>query len=238
MLKLFYDLLAGIGYSHPIHPTQVHLPIGLVAAALIFAIVAAVSRNKSLERTARHCIILALIWMVPAAVLGYTDWRHYYAGAWIFPIKAKFALAAILAVLLLVAIFVGRAWGAASRAALAAYVLCFIVVGALAYYGAELVYANKPADRAADYAAGEKIYTAKCAACHPGGANILMPGLPVLGSPKLASRDVFSAYVRNPLLSNGKTGAMPALSVSVATDAQTGELYDYIVHVLDKKTRP
>jgi hypothetical protein len=39
-------------------------------------------------------------------------------------------------------------------------------------------------------------------------------------------------------LSNGKTGAMPPLSVSVATDAQTSELYDYIVHVLDKKTRP
>ena len=37
MFNFVYEFLARLGYTHPIHPTEVHMPIGLLVGALIFA---------------------------------------------------------------------------------------------------------------------------------------------------------------------------------------------------------
>ncbi len=35
-VQSFYELLGRLGYPHPIHPTQVHMVIGLLTGAMIF----------------------------------------------------------------------------------------------------------------------------------------------------------------------------------------------------------
>ncbi|MGW8188189.1 MAG: DUF2231 domain-containing protein, partial [Desulfobacterales bacterium] len=84
MFDPIYEILAKLGYSHPIHPTEVHMPIGLVVASLVFIYIAVIFRRHNLERTVRHCIVLAFIWIFPTMLFGYMDWQHFYAGAWLF----------------------------------------------------------------------------------------------------------------------------------------------------------
>ena len=111
MFDFVYEFLARLGYTHPIHPTEVHMPIGLVVGALVFAYVAAIFKRRKLEPAARYCIILAFIWIFPTMLFGYMDWQHFYSGAWLFPIKVKLTLATILPTLLLIAIFHGHEGG-------------------------------------------------------------------------------------------------------------------------------
>ncbi|MBI4532952.1 MAG: c-type cytochrome [Candidatus Melainabacteria bacterium] len=77
-------------------------------------------------------------------------------------------------------------------------------------------------DVAAAAPSGDKIFTANCAACHMGGKNIIDPKKPVVGSKKLASKDLFKA-----LLSKS-TGGMPAFSKIAENDAALEALYAYV----------
>ncbi len=234
MFDFVYEFLARLGYTHPIHPTEVHMPIGLVVGALVFAYVAAIFKRRKLEPTVRYCIILAFIWIFPTMLFGYMDWQHFYSGAWLFPIKVKLTLATILATLLLIAIFIGHKKGADSKAALTVYSLCFLVVVVLGYYGGELTYGSKTTATPTEFTTGEKIFTATCSACHPKGGNAIMPNLPLVGSPKLVGFDTFLAFVRDPKLPNGKSGPMPPIIPSKLSDKQLNDLYDYIVKDLAK----
>jgi uncharacterized membrane protein len=234
MFNFVYEFLARIGYTHPIHPTEVHMPIGLLVGALVFAYVAVFLKHRKLEQTARYCTILAFIWIFPTMLFGYMDWQHFYSGAWLFPIKVKLTLAVILTALLLIAIFIGHKKGGDSKAALTLYSLCFLVVVALGYYGGELTYGSKTTAVPAEYTTGEKIFAANCSACHPKGGNAIMPNLPLVGSPKIADFDTFLAFVRNPKLPHGKSGPMPPIIPTKLSDKQLNNLYDYIVNELVK----
>ena len=157
MFDPIYQFLANHGYSHPIHPTEVHMPIGLVVASLVFIYIAVIFRRHNLEQTVRHCIILAFIWIFPTIFFGYMDWQHFYAGAWLFPIKVKLVAAAVLTVLLLLAVIVGHRRGAASKIAVTIYTLCFLVVVVLGYFGGQMVYGIKGASASRQHTApGEK----------------------------------------------------------------------------------
>ena len=232
MFNFVYDLLAKIGYTHPIHTTEVHMPIGLLVGALIFAYTAAIFKNRKLEQTVRYCVILAFIWIFPTILFGYMDWQHYYAGAWLFPIKVKLTLACTLTVLLVIAIYTAHKKGADSKMALGVYTLCFLVVVALGYYGGELTYGSKAPPTSAEYTTGEKIFVATCSACHPKGANAIIPNMPIVGSPKLVDFATFLAFVRDPKLPHGKTGPMPPIIPSKLSDQQLNALYEYIVKEL------
>jgi uncharacterized membrane protein len=234
MFNSVYEFLARLGYTHPIHPTEVHMPIGLVVGALIFAYVAVIFNRRQLENTVRYCIILAFIWLFPTILFGYMDWQHFYLGAWLFPIKVKITLAFILAVLLLIAILIGRKKGAGSIPALVLYTLCFMVVVVLGYFGGQLTYGTRAASTPAEFKTGEKLFKANCSACHPTGKNAIIPNLPIVGSDKLASFDTFLAFVRNPKLPNGKSGPMPPIIPSKLSDKQLNELYGYIINELAK----
>ena len=84
------------------------MPIGLVTGALVLGFVAWFFRRPSLWQAARYCLILALIFLIPTALLGYMDWQYYYAGAWLFYIKMKLILAGVLLVLLSIGLIVTR----------------------------------------------------------------------------------------------------------------------------------
>jgi uncharacterized membrane protein len=235
-----YNFLARLGYTHPIHPTEVHMPIGLVVGSLVFIYIAVIfnrhrpEKRHRLEQTVRYCIILAFIWIFPTMLFGYMDWQHFYAGAWLFPIKVKLITAGILAVLLFFAILVARKWGPASIFAVPIYTLCFLAVVVLGYFGGQLVYGTKAASVSATDSAGRKIFATNCSACHPNGRNAIMPDLPIKGSSKLADFKTFLAQMRDPKLPNGKPGPMPVFPPSKISDGEAHELYEYIIQELTR----
>lgn len=180
MYEVIYDTLASLGYTHPLHPTLTHLTIGLTMGAFIFALGGKLSGSEPMLKCARYCVALALIALIPTALLGYMDWQHFYGGAWLFPFQAKLALAALLLVLLIVTGLLAERAEKRRTAPVFAYLLCFLCVVGLGYFGGELVYGeNQPAAVPAPSAAGPEgatraelasegagIFSSNCTMCH------------------------------------------------------------------------
>jgi len=95
-MESIYQFLQEIGYGHPLHLPITHMPTGLIGCALIFLLGAPIFKHDNLQQTSHHCIVLALIFLIPTTFLGFTDWQHFYAGVWSFPIKMKIALTGLL----------------------------------------------------------------------------------------------------------------------------------------------
>lgn len=169
MIESFYQILAKIGYTHPLHPAVTHLPVGMVIGAFLFALVALLFRSMTLIHTARHCAVLGLIGLLPTAGLGFMDWQHYYGGSMLFPIKAKLVLAGVLLVFLLFTVIFGASRKTYSMSLLALYFLCLLTVVGLGYFGGELVYGKKsPVDEvpAGLAAKGAAVFEQNCSVCH------------------------------------------------------------------------
>ena len=220
-IRSFYQILTGLGYNHPIHPVLVHITVGVVMGAFLFVAAGFLFQKDTLAQSARHCILLALLFLLPTALLGMMDWKQFYAGAWIFPIRAKVVLAGILLpLLLMIALFVRAS--VFSRAALMLYGLSFLNVIAIGYLGGDLVYGSKGAAPPSELQAGEQLYATNCKACHPDGGNTLDPTLPLRGSPKLANFDTFLAWIRDP------DAPMPPFPETRLSASQSKDLYDYV----------
>jgi cytochrome c2 len=169
MFEFIYEILTRFGYTHPLHPTLTHLPIGMTMGAFLFMLGGLVFRKTSLVQTARHCAILALLGAVPTALLGLMDWQHFYGGSLLFPIKMKLVLAGILIVFLILAIIFGFLGKSFSKILISLYVLCLFSVIGLGYFGGELVYGTKaPAAGISEgpAAEGAMVFSKNCAACH------------------------------------------------------------------------
>jgi uncharacterized membrane protein len=182
MFEFIYQCLQDIGYTHPLHPPMTHVPVGLTIGAFIFGLGAFLLRRSSLSNTAHHCTILALIGLFPTVLLGYMDWQHNFAGAWIFPIKMKFILACVLLVLLVIAAILGRDRGNGPRNVVGIHLLCLLTVIVLGYFGGELVYGKKPASEKLNKGLaqeGAAVFSQKCSACHhtDSTASKIGPGL-------------------------------------------------------------
>jgi hypothetical protein len=70
------------------------------------------------------------------------DWQHYFAGAWLFPIKMKLPLACVLLVLLFISIILGQKFGVESKSTLTLYTLSFLTVVFIGFFGGQLVYSG------------------------------------------------------------------------------------------------
>jgi mono/diheme cytochrome c family protein len=88
-----------------------------------------------------------------------------------------------------------------------------------------------------DAATGESLFRSRCAACHPGGGNTVMPGLPLKGAPQLADFNTFVAFLRDPRLPDGSRGPMPPFATDTITDIQAKSLYHYILDNPSPSTR-
>ncbi len=233
-MEQLYRFLESIGYGHPIHPPLAHMPVGLVVGAFFFIIAGRISRRPDMRRTALHCAVLALIFMVPTVALGVTDWLHFYEGAWIEPIIIKFVMTAVLFILLAAAIILERRKRTGFAGLFLIYLLCTATVTVLGFYGAQLVYAEKPAPEVG-LQQGERLYAAHCAACHPNGGNVINPKLPVLNSPKLKDVDTFIKFNRNPISPEGAPGGMPAFPKDKLSDNELKQIYEYLMGSLSKQ---
>jgi uncharacterized membrane protein len=153
MLHAFYQLIGRLGYTHPLHPMVTHVTVGLTLGTLVFAIVSLLFRRARLKLTAWHCAVLAVVSVVPTALLGVMDWQEKLKGEWLAPIIIKMVLAGALFVCLLVGLLLGRErpdeqkdasvqpWRSPRAiAALVLYGVCACIVIALGFYGGSLVY--------------------------------------------------------------------------------------------------
>ena len=228
----FFEIL---GYTHPLHPPFTHMPTGLVVGALVLAILACRYNHPDFAIAARYSLILALVFSIPAVITGYLDWQHYYGGAWVLGIKVKIILSILLVLLLALGLYVHRESNLCSKGVLPIYLFYFLTVTVLGYYGGGLVIGGKMEKVPVAYQAGEKLYAANCASCHPNGGNTINPSLPVVGSVHLKDFDTFLAFNRNPERPPGPKRLMPAVSEKRITDQQMKELYNYIVNVMHPK---
>ena len=244
VIEFLYQALAKIGYTHPIHPPVTHATVGIVFGAFVFGIAAWKMRHQGLSRAANYCIVLALITLLPTIFLGFMDWQYFYGGGWLFPIKMKLALAALLLILLVFALSAGYRGETISRQALIVYTLCFLNVTALGYFGGELVYGGRvpiklsdatTATADADMKAGATLYNQTCSACHPNGGNSIKMNLPLKTAPQLVTFDTFLAYIRSPKARDGSATIMPSFQVEKLSDKQVGEIYQYVTQALSKR---
>ena len=237
MIETIYLLLEKLGYQHPLHPPLTHMPIGLVTGALVLGWVAWLCRRPSLWPSSRHCLILALIFLIPTALLGYLDWQHYYAGAWLFYIKIKLILAGVLLVLLAIGLIVTRQSEVNPIASLTIFSLSFFTVVALGYYGGQLVFGGWTPTAPKELQMEARIFKGNCSGCHPHGGNIIAPNLPLNIAPQLADFDTFRAFIRHPQMPDGSRGEMPDFPPTKLSDQQARELYQYIVKVFKNPKR-
>jgi uncharacterized membrane protein len=224
----FYHALADIGFTDPVHPAIVHMPIGLVAGSLILGFFALIRKRPLWDVAARYCLVLAWLFMFPTVLFGFMDWQQYYHGVWIPLIRNKIALASFLFVVLSIGVIMIYKGRGESKSMLAIHLVSFCTVVVLGYYGGHLVYGGRSPEAGKKYQAGRKIFDSNCSGCHPQGGNAVMPHLPIHGSNKLDSFNKFQSYIRDPRLDNGKKGPMPAWPPSKISDKQAKDLYDYV----------
>ena len=77
MFNFVYEFLARLGYTHPIHPTEVHMPIGLVVGAFVFAWIAVLFHRPKLATTAlipQFCLLI--IEIIP----GFIEFVRIHTG--------------------------------------------------------------------------------------------------------------------------------------------------------------
>jgi uncharacterized membrane protein len=235
MIEFLYEILVKIGYTHPIHPPMTHIPVGMVIGAFLFGLAAWLLRHEQLTSSARYCIVLALLGLVPTVLLGYMDWQHRYAGAWSFPIKMKIGLAVLLLVLLVVAVMFGRRIKVISLGILGIYGLCLLNVTALGYFGGELIFnpaSPKEVQATKETQISSEQFKKSCSACHPGGGNTFKADLPLKSAPQLADFKTFLVYLRDPKARDGTQTIMPPFPADKLPEQQAMEIYHYIVQVL------
>lgn len=226
MFDFIYKALEKIGYTEPLHPLMVHIPMGLVISALIFVLAARLLKKDFFSSRAYYrVLLLAFIFSFPAIFSGYTDWQYRYGGAWLLAIKIKLVLSGALLVLLGIGLIYHRKAEGESRAALAIFALSFVAAAGLGFFGGRLSYGARPTSAAAtvvSFQAGEKLYAANCGACHSEGAD-------VLASSRLAEFRSYLAFLRKPTLPGGGAGEMPAFPPETISDDQAMSLYHYLI---------
>ena len=139
MIDTLYATLEAIGFTHPLHPAVVHIPMGMVIGAVFFGLAGQFMKKESLDKTAFHCVVLALIFIVPTLVTGLLDWQAKLGGEWETLIIIKIILGVILTGLLTLAV-VMKVKGAEPKKLLIIYLLCMACAGGLGFSGGELVY--------------------------------------------------------------------------------------------------
>ena len=139
MIDTLYATLEAVGFTHPLHPVVVHIPMGMVIGAVLFGLAGLVWKQESLEKTAHHCATLALIFIVPTLITGILDWQGKLGGEWETLIIVKIVLGLLLTGLLTGAVIL-RAKGGDEKKIMLLYLLCMACAGGLGFSGGELVY--------------------------------------------------------------------------------------------------
>ena len=234
-MEFLYQFLQKYEYGLPLHPPLTHMPTGLIVGAFTFLLLALILRRGTFLKPAYYCIALALIFFFPAVFLGFTDWWHFYAGVWTFPIKMKIVLSGVLLIFLSTAVIIEIKNIGGSMSRFIIYFCCLVTVVGVGHFGGQMVFGQNSTTLATDLRNGEKLYTANCGGCHPNGGNVINSALPVVGSPQLKSQNTFIQFNRNPLMPDGSKGVMPAFPKEKISDQEMKQVYQYITKGLKQK---
>lgn len=139
MVENIYSLLESIGFSHPLHPMLTHIPMGMIIGMVVFSSLALVRQNGTLDKTAYHCSVLALLSILPVIVAGILDWLQFQEGEWNEFIIIKMVLGGVLTVLLTASVIFKKRESTNKKMFLI-YLACLACAGGLGYSGGELVY--------------------------------------------------------------------------------------------------
>ncbi|RJR42704.1 MAG: hypothetical protein C4576_15620 [Desulfobacteraceae bacterium] len=219
-----YTLLVELfGYTHPVHPTQINMPIGLITGALLLGIAALLFKRWNTRISSRHCLILALLFLIPTVFSGIMDWQHFYGGVWLFAIKAKILLGTLLVVFLIWGILISSKPEKGPMTLLTC-ALAFCISVALGYFGGDIVFGARTPESKSNRE-GRIVFLNNCSGCHPYGGNILSPGEPVIRSPLLKTVEPFMAWIRNP------GPPMPPFPAEDISDEQGRALHSYVAEI-------
>ena len=139
MVESLYSFLATIGFSHPLHPMLTHVPMGMIIGMVTFSFLGLAWRKGTLDQTAYHCSVLALISVLPVIGAGMLDWVQFQGAEWNPLIIIKMVLGGLLTILLAVSVAMKRKNTTPLKMFLI-YLLCLACAGGLGYSGGELVY--------------------------------------------------------------------------------------------------
>lgn len=139
MIAKFYGLLESIGFTDPLHPIFVHIPMGMIVGMFLFSLLGLKWKEGHFSRTAYHCSVLALISVFPVILAGIMDWQYRFNGEWMTLIIVKMVLSTILTLFLIYAVTI-RNKGASSKHLFIVYTLCLLCAGGLGYAGGQLAY--------------------------------------------------------------------------------------------------
>ncbi len=232
MLSALYQFLTSLGYPSPIHPPLTHMPMGLVTGALIFGLIARFYHFEKLAFAARACIILALIFALITMLFGFMDWRHYYSGGWLHPVKMKLILAGVLLGLLILAAILAQGMKPPDSALLVVYALCFFTVTGLGWFGDKLTFSARIDALPKQFQPGVILFINDCYSCHPDGGNLIAPDLQLRWSEKLKNLFVFIRWVRDP------KPPMPSFGPSRLSEPRAKVLYKYLFDFIWKPEDP
>lgn len=237
MSDALYGFLARLGYSHPLHPIFVHMPVGLTVAALCFWLAGTALRRRALLASAHHAAVLALLFLAAAVPVGVMDWQRFYGGAWLLEIQAKLGLAGALLLALALAALAGRRPGAHPRLLPALYMLGVAGVGGLGFFGGQLVFRGRSPEAPEHLWAGQMVFDSHCSGCHGRGGNVFAPNLPLRSARQLQDFGEFVKFVRDPRMPDGQPGPMPKFDRGRPTDEELRQLYDYLHFAFVKPAR-
>jgi uncharacterized membrane protein len=139
MTEFIYSTLEAIGFAHPLHPGITHIPMGMVMGCFFFGLTAFITRKPIFLKTAFHCSVLAILFILPTIVAGYLDWQQFFGAAMSTFIIVKFVLAGVLTFLLAFSIRASLKGAGAGKMFLL-YTLCLACAGGLGFSGGELIY--------------------------------------------------------------------------------------------------
>jgi uncharacterized membrane protein len=138
MIDFVYNVLAAIGYQHPIHAPTTHIPMGMAIGGFIFSLVS--FKKPELSKTAHYCIVLALIAAPVVSILGIMDWQHRYMGSWTNLIIAKMIFAVIFMVFLGITVYLYRKGNVSNKVMFVMYVLCLASSTVLGFIGGQIIF--------------------------------------------------------------------------------------------------
>ena len=103
------------------------------------------------------------------------------------------------------------------------FLFIFTIAGWV-FFGDTMIFSGNMALSAPD---GASLYALRCGACHPQGGNKINHAIPLIGSAKMKSLAVFTAYNRNPLKADGSKGVMPAFPEDKISAQEMKLIYEY-----------
>ncbi|THB79760.1 MAG: hypothetical protein D6B25_00305 [Desulfobulbaceae bacterium] len=139
MIEGFYSLLEAVGFTHPLHPVIVHVPMGMAIASVAFMLAHFKWSDKNFAQSAFHANLLGLLFVVPVYIAGLLDWQQWFGGDLTGLIIVKMIFGVILTIALAYGVWI-KTQGASEKKLLITYLAILGISGVLGYSGGELLY--------------------------------------------------------------------------------------------------